>query len=246
MPRDPRLYMTFPIDFHRHPKLQKLPADVRWTFVEMNGEARIADNDGRFSAEDAEFMWPIAHLDALVSSHPTRPLVEREHNGGDYVIRDYAEHQQTRAERDDLRAKRAEAGRKGGLAKSKASASRVPGPTEQTEAESESESEDLSKTSTSQSSSNRARVSTDAEVSPMTKRLAGLAGITSLQSVIDSARKHTRRTISADGAYQLAVHLIGKAKTHPRNPQMYVTRSISLSPFEVQQFIDEHALAVTA
>ena len=37
-------------------------------------------------------------------------------------------------------------------------------------------------------------------------------------------------------------HLLGKAKTYPRNPQMYVTRSISLSPFEVQQFIDENAL----
>lgn len=80
----------------------------------------------------------------------------------------------------------------------------------------------------------------------MTVRLARQAGITSLQSVIDAVNKHTRRVIEADGAFQLAVHLAGKARAYPRNPQMYVTRSISLSPFEVQQFIDEHALAVTS
>lgn len=120
--KDERLYMTFPNDFHRHPKIERLPVEVRWTFVEMNGEARIADNDGRFAPEDAEFMWPKPHLVALLTSHPTRPLVIRD--GDDYVIREYGKHQQTRAEREELRAKRAEAGRKGGLSKGQASASK--------------------------------------------------------------------------------------------------------------------------
>jgi hypothetical protein len=135
MPKDQRLYMTFPNDFHRHPKLARLPVEVRWTFVEMNGEARLADNDGVFTADEAEFLWPAAHLEALVGSHPVRPLVMRTDDG--YVIREYAEHQQTRAVREALSQKRALAGQKGG--KSQASAKQVLRKTEQTEAEIETE-----------------------------------------------------------------------------------------------------------
>lgn len=84
------------------------------------------------------------------------------------------------------------------------------------------------------------------EVDAATLRGANQNGITSLQSVIDSVKKHAHRDIGPEGALQIGLHLIEKAKQHPRNPQMYVTRSISLSPFEVQQFVDERALAVTA
>lgn len=84
-----------------------------------------------------------------------------------------------------------------------------------------------------------------ADVSPMTARLAAQAGITSLQAVIDSTQKHTHRQIDPDAAFQVAQHVLGKAKRYPREPQMYVTGSISRSPLEVQQFIDDNALAVT-
>lgn len=137
MPKDQRLYMTFPNDFHRHPKVTRLPVEVRWTFLEMNGEARIADNDGIFTAEDAEFLWPADHLTALVGSHPTRPLLM--HVGDTYVIREYAEHQQTRAEREELSRKRSEAGRQGGLAKGQASAKQVLSEPKQSQAELEKE-----------------------------------------------------------------------------------------------------------
>lgn len=112
MPRDQRLYMTFPNDFHRHPKVSRLSDAEFRAFVEMNGEARIADNDGVFPAEEAAFLWPQAVIDALVASHPTRPLVLRE--GTQYVIRDYAEHQQTREERARLAEKNRVNGSKGG------------------------------------------------------------------------------------------------------------------------------------
>lgn len=247
MPRDQRLYMTFPNDFHRHPKLQKLPVEVRWTFVEMVGEARLADNDGRFTAEDAEFMWPISHLDALAASHPTRPLVVRERDGGDYVIRDYAEHQQTRAEREALAEKRAEAGRKGGLAKSQASAKPVPSREKQTQAESESESEDFYSLSKSQSSSNRARVSTDAiHVPEMTRKLAARRGVSNLRSVVDAIVRHTGVTVDANGALQVALWILDKPSTAPSAPQRYVTGAIAKSPLEVQQFIHERALEVAS
>lgn len=127
--------MTFPNDFHRHPKLLRLPVEVRWAFVEMNGEARLADNDGVFSCDEAEFLWDRAILDALVSSHPTRPLVERV--ADTYVIREYAQHQQTKAQRDELSAKRKAAGARGGQARAK----QVLSKSEQSQAELEIETE---------------------------------------------------------------------------------------------------------
>lgn len=240
MPRDPRLYMTFPNDFHRHPKLRKLPPEVRWTFVEMNGEARIADNDGIFTHEDAEFEWSLEHLALLVSSHPTRPLVVK--TDTHYVIRDYAEHQQTKAEREALSAKRSAAGRKGG--KAKPSAKQVLSNGEQTEAESESESEseseDFYSPSKSQSRSNRARVSTDAiEVPEMTRRLAAQKGIKSLRVIVDAIHRHTSATVDANQAFQVAVWLLDKAPKWPDSPQRYVTGSIAKSPAEVEQHIFE-------
>lgn len=95
--KDERLFMTFPNDMHRHPKLTRISVAARWAFVEMNGEARLNDNDGVFSAEDAEFMWSPDLLAELVDSHPTKPLVQRVDDT--YVIREYAKHQQTRAQK---------------------------------------------------------------------------------------------------------------------------------------------------
>lgn len=255
MPRDQRLYMTFPNDFHRHPKLRKLPVEVRWTFVEMNGEARLADNDGRFSAEDAEFMWPIEHLDALAQSHPTRPLVVREQDGGDYVIRDYAEHQQTRAERERLAEVSRENGKKGGRPRKpgsnpvetqRVSAVTQPQPSgTQKKAESESESTDDYSLPTSQSRSRRARVSTDSiVVSETTRRIAAQQGVTSLRAVVDAIYRETGLLTSAEGALQVSLSILGRAKVHPAAPQRYVTGAIKQSPLEVQQFIHEKALEV--
>lgn len=38
MPRDARLYMTFPNDIHRHPKITRLAPEVRWAFIEIVAE----------------------------------------------------------------------------------------------------------------------------------------------------------------------------------------------------------------
>ena len=140
MPRDARLYMTFPNDFPWHPKVLRLTPAVKWAFVEMNGHSRINDLDGRIPVVDAEFMWSPKILAALVNSHPTRPLVVLE--GDDYVIRDYAEHQQTKAEREALHVKRAAAGAAGAAAresKRQASAKQVLSKPKQSQAELEIE-----------------------------------------------------------------------------------------------------------
>lgn len=240
MPRDRRLYMTFPIDFHRHPKVTRLPPEVRWTFVEMNGEARIAKNDGVFLVDEAEFMWPAEHLAALVSSHPTKPLLTTD--GERYTIRDYAEHQFTEADREELSRKRAEAGAKGG--KARANAKHLLSKPEQTQAESESESGDSTKTHMSQSLDNRARDSTDSfEVSEVTAGMASRAGISNLRGIRDAIAQHLDMRPDPFAVMAVSAHLLDKAKTYPDSPERYVIGCIKRSPHEVAQFIHNSGFA---
>jgi hypothetical protein len=138
--------MTFPNDIHRHPKVARLSVEARWAFVEMNGEARLADNDGLFTVEDALYYWPADLLAELCSSHPTRPLVVFNAAANTYLIRDYAEHQQTKAEREALTDKRANAARIGqekraAAKQASASAEQVLSKSEQSSAEIEKERE---------------------------------------------------------------------------------------------------------
>lgn len=109
MPRDKRLYMTFPIDFWTHPKVSRLSDAAFRAFVESNGHSRMIESDGRIESEDAEFMWKPEILAELLRSHPTRPLMLRE--GDEYVLRDYAEHQFTKADRDRVTEVRSKAGK---------------------------------------------------------------------------------------------------------------------------------------
>ncbi|WP_341945675.1 hypothetical protein [Microbacterium sp. LWH11-1.2] len=90
--------MTFPIDFWMHPKVAPLPVEAKWAFVEMNGYSRMQDLDGRIPEVMALRMWSKAVLDPLLMSDPERPLVI--HDGAEFVIRDYAEHQDTKAARE--------------------------------------------------------------------------------------------------------------------------------------------------
>lgn len=250
MPKDQRLYMTFPNDMHRHPKLVRLPVEVRWTFIEMNGEARIADNDGVFDADEAEFMWPKEHLDALLRSHPQRPLVVREN--GVYVIREYAEHQQTRAERERLAEVSRENGRKGGRPRknpegtqpkpSQVSSGTQPQP-RGTQTKAESESEDLTTYVSESSHVVDARVSTDSKLTPTLQKLASNQGITSVSAITDQIRKSTGITVTDESALGIAVHLLGKARSEPRAPQRYVIGAISRSPLEIQKHIHDRGLA---
>lgn len=243
MAKDERLYMTFPNDMHRHPKIERLPVEVRWTFVEMNGEARIADNDGRFAAEDAEFLWPEAHLRALLTSHPTRPLVVRD--GTDYVIREYAKHQQTKAERDALTAKRAEAGRKGGLAKSQASASKSQadgGKPKHSQSQSQSQSHQTSTyVSESQSLDNRAREETD-ELSSVQKGMAARAGL-DVERVRGKVFDQLGIHLTLVNALALGNHILDKRATPPDKPTGYVLSSITRNPAEIEKHIYDTGLA---
>lgn len=120
MPRDQRLYMTFPIDFWMHPKIEPLSDAAFRVFVEMNGYSRMQLLDGRIPRTYADRKWRKRALGELCANHPERPSLTVD--GDDYVIWNYAEHQSTAADIEDLRAKRAAAGSKGGRSKALASA----------------------------------------------------------------------------------------------------------------------------
>lgn len=111
MPRDRRLYMTFPIDFDEHPKVLPLSDAAFRAFVEMNAYSRRNDLDGRIPAVVAKLRWKSRVLAELVASHDERPLVLLD--GATYVLREYREHQFTLGDLESLRQKRSEAGAKG-------------------------------------------------------------------------------------------------------------------------------------
>jgi hypothetical protein len=121
MPKDQRLYMTFPIEMPEHPKIKPLSDAAFRVIIEINAYSRRLGLDGRIPVNVAKAMWRPRALAELESNHPERPTLTVE--GDVYVIRDYAEHQLTTQAIEELREKRSESGRKGGKAKASAVAS---------------------------------------------------------------------------------------------------------------------------
>lgn len=225
MPRDKRLWMTFPIDMHRHPKITRLPVTARWAFFEMNGEARIDDNDGIFAAADAEHLWGKKVLDQLVASHPTRPLVVRD--GDVYRIREFGEHQETRADREARVERNRNNGTKGGRPrKNPAGSDSVAAgnrPATQTNPESESESEletDTYKTNQSGHLSNREALdSTDPHLAHVARY-----GI-DVQAVIAKCEATYMQSPDGRAIKQMADAVMGRAK-NPKNPTAVMLTSL--------------------
>lgn len=250
--KDQRLYFTIPNDFHRHPKVKRLSDAAFRAFVEMLGEARIADNDGEFEADEAEFLWEPEVLESLVKSHPSRPLVIADQGG--YRMREYAKHQQTKSEREERAQRARENGAKGGRPpKPRGKAKETQGVSgglqskpnsTQVKAQSESESElhDLLLTeSVSLGSNGYENDLTDSEEDPeqveACLRLAVGHGL-NLPRIIELADHHCARRITHQQALVLGQHITGKSKNRLKNPMSYVTSTFKNSAAEVQQAID--------
>jgi hypothetical protein len=100
-----------------HPKLAGLSRSARWTLVELWLHCGRYHTDGWVTAEVWETIGSKAERDAIVK----RQLAEPAPMGG-YVMHDFTGpdgHQRSRAEIEELSAKRAGAGRKGGSSGSK-------------------------------------------------------------------------------------------------------------------------------
>lgn len=250
MPRDKRLWMTFPIDFDEHPKIEALSDAAFRAFVSMNGYSRRHDLDGEIPAAVARKRWGVDVLNELVASHQTRPLVYLSLNPDVYVIRDYAEHQDTTAARAERKRIGQANGVKGGRPpKNPAETQLVTDPVTEalfnpdnsrgTQRKGESRVQRTStKTSESQSRDTRASVSTDAMVIPERLRAqAARRGITSLRTVADAIHRHTTCAVDAYQAYNVAATVLDKAPKAPAAPQRYVTAAIAKNPAEIEQLI---------
>lgn len=253
MVRDKRLFMTFPIDFWMHPKVEPLSDAAFRAFVEMNGYSRMQDTDGVITARVAEKRWGVEVLDELIATHPERPLVLRQ--GDEYVLRDYAQHQQTRADREALVARNTANGRKGGRPRKTQSVTDSvtnsvggPGadlkPTQKQSQESESELEidglDSYRFTKSTSVTNaRAREADDLSEFISHKKAQALAaadrlGITDLFSVRERLETVCGENMTLGGAVMLASSILAKA-THPvRDPEAYLATVCRKTPDEVR------------
>lgn len=114
MAKDERLYARFDIGMDEHPKIMLLSDGAFRVLIEATLYSRRQLTDGFLDERVALRKWGLDVLDELASNHDLRPSLVRMDGG--WQIRDYAEHQITRA---DIEAKR-EAGRKGGRASGQA------------------------------------------------------------------------------------------------------------------------------
>jgi hypothetical protein len=234
MPKDNRLYMTFPIDFWMHPKVAPLSVLAKWTFVEMNGYSRLHRLDGRIPEALAKHQWKAKPLAELVASDPERPLVE--YLPAFYVIRDYAEHQFTTDDEEELHQKRAQAGAKGGKASAiaRASAKHLP---EQNEAESESRSGIVTDVSRFDESSHLPDgVERDSDSRNFGIKARALrAGISDLPSLRRILAQTTGQLVSDAGAVLMAEAITSKAKGPVGRVDAYLATVCRNSAAEVQQ-----------
>lgn len=220
MPKDQRLYMTFPIDFPEHPKVKPLTVAAKWAFVEMNAYSRREELDGKISARLALTMWSPVLLQELVESHPKRPLVLLRRDV--YVIRDYAQHQFTTADLADLHKKRSEAGSLGGKAKANARAS-ARGEVKQNVAGIRDQGSGINLLTLGQSSTE-------------------VTASVDMTLIIDSVKRFCDRDCSQVDAYRIVGTVLQRAAdsgTEVKHAAAYVMGSIQKEPEVFQKLLDD-------
>ena len=119
------LFVKMSLDYADHPKIAGLSDAAFRAHVEMILYSARYETDGHIPLAFAKRV-PAGARTELLNNDPTKPSLREVASGG-YVLHGYEDHQTTKAEMDDLRRKRAESGRLGGIAKaSKPLASATP------------------------------------------------------------------------------------------------------------------------
>ena len=120
MAKDNRLFGKFGLDFPDHPKILPLSDAAFRCLVEATLWSRKQMTDGLLARRYAVAKWGVDVLAELSTNDPENPsLIESEEG---WMLHDFAEHQDTRAEIEARSARNKAAGRRGGLAKAKQSA----------------------------------------------------------------------------------------------------------------------------
>lgn len=102
-------YIRVDVLLPEHPKLDGMSPAAKWILIEMWCYCGRLRTDGLIT----EDRWKRFGTAALRKQITDRGLAEKLRLGG-YLMHDYTEHNRSRQEIDELSAKRAEAGRKGG------------------------------------------------------------------------------------------------------------------------------------
>lgn len=143
MAKDGRLYAKFTLDFPDSHKVLPLSDKAFRALVEMTIWSRKQMTDGVLASRLAVAKWSLEVCQELCTNDPVNPSLIEVENG--YLIHDFAEHQDTRAEIEARSERNKAAGRKGGQARAKRSAKRVASESlSETQAETETETESLS------------------------------------------------------------------------------------------------------
>jgi hypothetical protein len=240
MPKDKRLYMTFPNDFPEHPKIKPLSDAAFRVFVEMNGYSRTQDLDGRVPVPVAKAKWKARALTELQNNHPERPTLTVEN--GEFVIRDYAEHQQTKSARAELVARNKENGSKGGRPRKnnpeETQSVSEPKPN-QKHSQSQSQRSELNLTDISEI--NESSQVSDGPVSAfdglddVVRQRSVRAGVGDLSAVRRRLADTTGEPVSWRGAVELVEAILSKAKRSVRDTDAYIATVCRNTPAEVQQ-----------
>jgi len=244
MPEDKRLYMTFPNDFWMHPKIAILTDAAFRAFVEMNGYSRVQDLDGRIPITAAKKMWKPKALTELQSNHPERPTLTVE--GDEYVIRDYAKHQQTIAARAAAAEVSRVNGSKGGRPRkenpdiTQGVSKNNPDVTQTKPRENQSQSQspesenyltDIGNPLKSSHLGDAPDSGHDIPESIIAKAKA--AGITNLPAMVESLTSAVRQPVTPTAAIELALATTARARGHVRNVDKYVGTACRKSPADI-------------
>jgi hypothetical protein len=120
--KDDRLYAKFTLDFADHEKIMPLSSDAFRCLVEATLWSRRLQTDGLLPRRLAVARWSLEILTELCENDDEKPSLIEVEKG--WLIRDFAEHQDTKAEIEARRAQAKAAGQLGGLAKAKRPAKR--------------------------------------------------------------------------------------------------------------------------
>lgn len=122
MSKDQRIYGKFTEDFPDHPKITILSDAAFRCLVEATLWSRRLQTDGFLARRLALAKWSLESLAELCTNDDEKPSLIEDETG--WFIRDFAEHQDTKAEIVARREQAKAAGRLGGLAKAKRPAKR--------------------------------------------------------------------------------------------------------------------------
>lgn len=215
MSKDERLYARFDIGMDEHPKIMLLSDAAFRALIESTLYARRQLTDGFLNEGIALKKWGAGVAAELSSNDPERPSWTRVDGG--WRIHDFEKHQTTNA---DIAAKR-EAGRKGGLAKAKRTASKQVAPA--TNPLEQKGSNSLAKTETDTETTKKKSIVQDkpalaSEFASFWTLYPRKQGKADALKAFTSARKKTPAKTIIDGAQAYALLNIGEDKSFLKLP----------------------------